>query len=57
MVLGQAAGTAAALFGKHVHNFNAKQLRKQLQKDGVVLDLETGYLDAMPHIQPIPDCS
>jgi hypothetical protein len=56
MVLGQAAGTASALFGKDVHNFNASQLRAQLKKDGVALDLETGYLDAMPHIEPIPDC-
>lgn len=56
MVLGQAAGTASALFGKNVHNFNATQLRTQLQKDGVALDLKTGYLDAMPHIKPIPDC-
>lgn len=56
MVLGQAAGTASALFGKNVHNFNATQLRQQLKTDGIALDLETGYLDAMPNIQPLPDC-
>ena len=53
MVLGQAAGTASALFGERVHDFDADQLRTQLQKDGIALDLETGYLDAMPHIQPL----
>ncbi len=55
MVLGQAAGTAAALFGKNIHNYNASTLRAQLRKDGVALDLENGYLDAMTDIQPLED--
>ena len=55
MVLGQAAGTAAALFGKNIHNYNASTLRAQLRTDGVALDLENGYLDAMTDIQPLED--
>jgi len=55
MVLGQAAGTGAALFGEHVHTFNATKLREQLKNDGVALDLATGSLDAMPDLTPIPD--
>lgn len=55
MVLGQAAGTAAALFGEHVHAYNATNLRDHLKADGVALDLQTGYLDAMPNLTPIPD--
>jgi len=53
MVLGQAAGTAAALFGAKVQDFDAHRLQVQLQADGVALDLETGYLDAMPGVEPI----
>ena len=53
MVLGQAAGTAAALFGPKVHAFDPDILRTRLQKDGVALDLETGYLDAMSDLTPI----
>ena len=52
MVLGQAAGTAAARFGKSVHHFDAKRLRNRLHKDGVALDLKTGYLEEMS--EPIP---
>ena len=57
MVLGQAAGTAASLFGDRVHTFDAQRLRAELVKDGVALDLQAGCLDAMPGIRPIPDCS
>ncbi|MCZ6633510.1 MAG: hypothetical protein O7G87_08900 [bacterium] len=53
MVLGQAAGTAAALFGPKVHALDSDILRTRLQKDGVALDLETGYLDAMSDLTPI----
>ncbi len=55
MVLGQAAGTAAALFGKDVANFDAQKLREALSADGVALDLQSAYLDAMPDIEPVPD--
>ncbi|MFH1567165.1 MAG: FAD-dependent oxidoreductase, partial [Gemmatimonadota bacterium] len=47
MVLGQAAGTAAALFGGRAGAFEAGRLRDQLRRDGVALDLQTGYLEAM----------
>jgi hypothetical protein len=53
MVLGQAAGTAAALFGDSVRDFDAAALRAQLDRDGVALDLQTGYLDAMPDVEPL----
>ena len=53
MVLGQAAGTAVALFGTDVHRFDSEVLKSQLRKDGVALDLKTGYLDAMDDIVPI----
>lgn len=53
MVLGQAAGTAAALFGGSVRDFDAAALRDQLRGDGVALDLETGYLDAMSDVEPL----
>ena len=53
MVLGQAAGTAAALFGANAHNPSAEILCNTLRKDGIALDLETGYLDAMTDIQPL----
>lgn len=53
MVLGQAAGTAAALFGPGVQDFGAQRLQAQLRADGVALDLETGYLEAMRAIEPI----
>jgi len=55
MVLGQAAGTAAALFGKDVSNFDAHKLRAALVEDGVGLDLQSTYLDAMSDISPLPD--
>jgi hypothetical protein len=55
MVLGQAAGTAAALFGEEVAHFDAATLRSALRADGVALDLESGYLDAMPDIQALPE--
>lgn len=54
MTLGQAAGTAAALFGTDVVRFDAATLRRQLQADGVALTLEDGYLDAMPNLRPLP---
>ena len=53
MVLGQAAGTAAALFGARVQEFEPRRLQDQLIADGVALDLETGYLDAMRDIESI----
>lgn len=53
MVLGQAAGTAAAMFGSQVQQFKPDILRAQLRKDGVALDLKAGYLDAMPGVAPI----
>ncbi len=55
MVLGQAAGTAAALFGKDVIHFDPVALRDALRQDGVALDLASGYLEAMPDIQALPD--
>ena len=53
MVLGQAAGTAAALFGERLADFDASRLRRQLADDGVALDLQTGYLDAMTGVEPL----
>ena len=47
MTLGQAAGTAAALFGPDVTRFDPRTLRQALRRDGVALSLEEGYLDAM----------
>jgi hypothetical protein len=55
MVLGQAAGTAAALFGKDLTNVDAQQLRAALVADGIALDLKSAYLDAMPDIAPLPE--
>jgi hypothetical protein len=51
MTLGQAAGTAAALFGAGVAHFDAAALRTALREDGVALTLEDGYLEAMPTFQ------
>ena len=53
MVLGQAAGTAAALFGPDVGALDSQRLRQQLAADGVALDLESGYLEAMPGLEPL----
>jgi len=53
MVLGQAAGTAAALFGGSVKQFDARLLREALRSDGIALDLADGYLDAMPNVTPL----
>jgi hypothetical protein len=47
MTLGQAAGTAAALFGGDMACFDAPALRQALRDDGVALTLEQGYLEAM----------
>ena len=55
MVLGQVAGTAAALFGAGIHDVDADELRQQLRRDGVALDLASGYLDAMPGVEPLAD--
>ncbi|MEE2753812.1 MAG: FAD-dependent oxidoreductase [Candidatus Latescibacterota bacterium] len=52
MVLGQAAGSAAALFGSSVKQFKAKNSRNTLRSDGIALDLADGYLDAMSDVQP-----
>ena len=40
------------MFGDTVRDFEATALREQLRRDGVALDLETGYLDAMPGVEP-----
>ena len=55
MMLGQAAGTAAALFEADVPwgDANMERLRRQLATDGVALSLEEGWLDAMPDLDPI----
>lgn len=55
MVLGQAAGTAAALFDGDFATIDAPALRQALATDGVALDLKSGYLDAMDGIEPLPD--
>jgi len=36
-----------------VRAFDAAALRAQLRHDGVALNLETGYLDAMPDVEPL----
>ena len=58
MMLGQAAGTAAALFGldtaAYVSGDGMSRLQDQLVTDGVALTLEEGYLDAMAGIEPLP---
>ncbi len=53
MVLGQAAGTAAALFGKNVQHYDARALRDRLKQNGVALALSEGYLEAMPGLTPL----
>jgi len=53
MNLGQAAGTAAPLYGRSVKEYNADELRQTLRKDGIALELADGYLDAMPEVKPI----
>lgn len=50
MLLGQAAGTGGALFGDSGRDFDAAALRAH---DGVVLNLENGYLDAMADVEPL----
>ena len=55
MVLGQAAGTAVALYGARVAATEPAPLRQQLAADGVALDLETAWLDAMADIEPVPE--
>lgn len=52
MMLGQAAGTAVALFGADVTNVNAARLRQQLIADDAAPTLEHGWLDAMPDLSP-----
>jgi len=42
-----------ALYRDSVRDFDAATLRAQLRRDGVALDLETGYLDAMPGVEPL----
>jgi hypothetical protein len=54
MTLGQAAGTAAALFGPDVATADPDVLRRALRRDGVALTLEDGYLEAMPAPAPAP---
>lgn len=53
MLLGQAAGTAAALFGDQIQKFDAQILRNHLKQSGVALTLSDGYLDAMPSLKPL----
>ena len=36
-----------------VRDFDAAALRAQLRHDGVALNLETGYLDAMSDVEPL----
>lgn len=48
ITLGQAAGTAAALFGPDVCRADAQPLRAALRADGVALSPTDGYLEAMP---------
>ena len=55
MVLGQAAGSADALFGSSVKQFKAENLRNTLRSDGIALDLADGYLDAMSDVQQIQE--
>ena len=52
-MLGQAAGTAAALFGKNVQHYDAWALRDRLKQNGVALALSEGYLEAMPGLTPL----
>jgi hypothetical protein len=54
MTLGQAAGTAAALFGPDVATADPDVLRRALRRDGVALTLADGYLEAMPALAPAP---
>ena len=54
MILGQAAGTAAALFGGDVARADAQRLRRQLAVDGAAPTLEHGWLDAMDDVESAP---
>jgi hypothetical protein len=54
MMLGQAAGTAAALFGGDVAQGDPASLRQQLVEDGAAPTLEHGWLDAMTDVEPTP---
>ena len=42
-------------FGADVQGFSPVELRRQIERDGVALDLESGCLDAMPGIEPLAD--
>ena len=53
MVLGQAAGTAAALFGEQIQQYDAQRLRAHLRQQGVALALSDGYLEAFPSLTPL----
>lgn len=55
IMLGQAAGTAAALFRDEVVQIDARRLQAQLAADGAAPTLEHGWLDAMPDISPVPE--
>jgi hypothetical protein len=55
MVLGQAAGAAAAMYGRSVKSYNPDDLRSTLKSDGVALELQDGYLDAMDDVVPIQE--
>lgn len=57
MTLGEAAGTAAALFGPNVARYDAVVLRRDLEEHGVALTLERGYLDAMSDVEPLAPAS
>ncbi|MDA0335472.1 MAG: FAD-dependent oxidoreductase [bacterium] len=54
MVLGQAAGTAVALFGADVMQADPHKLRNQLSNDDAAPSLAHGWLDVMADIAPIP---
>tara|TARA_B110000116_G_C16528852_1_gene443422 strand:- start:169 stop:438 length:270 start_codon:yes stop_codon:yes gene_type:complete len=51
--LSQAAGVAAAMYGRSVKQYDADELRQILRNDGIALELADGYLDAMPEIKLI----
>ena len=54
IMLGQAAGTAVALFGAQVVQADPERLRQQLINDGAAPSLAHGWLDAMEGVHPVP---
>ena len=47
------AGSAGAMFGAQAHRSDLPALRSRLQQDGLAMELEGGYLDAMTGIEPL----